>query len=527
MKNSLATMSTTALLAMLVSLPSFAQDAERAVQAFQQARYEDAAVHFDAVLRFAEDAGDVAEAQYGIAASFQKLKLNIASYKYYEDIVRVGADHPYFDKAIEGLIDLADVLQDELKIPAILDGTYDDNASAINKMSSELRQRMHYLIGRHLLNRKQIRDAREFLNTVKRGNQAYPHAQYLLGLIRLGVGRDDSPKPRYDRALRHFENVREVIPLDVTDERLRELRDLATLGIARIYYEEAYQLEEEDPKRSEGLRLAIYEYRQIPRFSDAWSDALLERAWAHTVYNEYGKALGALHSLRAPYFEDSFYPEAEILTAIIYYYNCQWDRVNGVLDRAKAEYTPLAERILTLSEEAYDFDEWYALLAKSLEAGRASTDERLIPYPVAVYISQDARFRKLESYLRQLEKEADVFRTSSSFSRGEMGREMAEFALETRDAFLQIVGKYVQAKLISTGQELNAVTTRVGLVSLETKTAETEWLEQGREIGGQVRKRLPRPFVPDDTFQFWWFRSEYWVDELGYFEYKIKTECFE
>ena len=25
----------------------------------------------------------------------------------------------------------------------------------------------------------------------------------------------------------------------------------------------------------------------------------------------------------------------------------------------------------------------------------------------------------------------------------------------------------------------------------------------------------------------WWFRNEYWVDELGYYELVIKTECFE
>ena len=44
------------------------------------------------------------------------------------------------------------------------------------------------------------------------------------------------------------------------------------------------------------------------------------------------RALGALHSLSAPYFADEFYPEGKILQSIIYYYNCQWDRVNTILD---------------------------------------------------------------------------------------------------------------------------------------------------------------------------------------------------
>ena len=71
------------------------------------------------------------------------------------------------------------------------------------------------------------------------------------------------------------------------------------------------------------------------------------------------------------------------------------------------------------------------------------------------------------------------------------------------------------------------ISTRASLIALETKTAEADWLEQGRDISNLARKRLPRPFIPDDSFQFWWFRNEYWIDELGYYEFTIKTECFE
>ena len=91
------------------------------------------------------------------------------------------------------------------------------------------------------------------------------------------------------------------------------------------------------------------EFLSVPRFSSNWSQALFERAWAHTVHNEYGRALGALHSLRAPYFEDEFYPEAKILQSIIYYYNCQWDRVNAIIDETKSEYEPMVKQLQGLS----------------------------------------------------------------------------------------------------------------------------------------------------------------------------------
>ena len=40
---------------------------------------------------------------------------------------------------------------------------------------------------------------------------------------------------------------------------------------------------------------------------------------------DYPHALGNIHTIEAPYFPNSFYPEAEILKAVIYFANCQYD----------------------------------------------------------------------------------------------------------------------------------------------------------------------------------------------------------
>ena len=513
---------------LFLAAPASAQDMDRAVGAFSDGDYETAAAMFYAVTQFDDDKGTVAEAQYGLAQSFAKLGLHLAALKYFEDVIKEGSDHPYFTNAIEGLIDVGEAIQDDLKVPAVIDAMYtDENLSAIEKMNPELRQRVHYVIGRLSFTRENIQDARDFLGTVKRGNVSYADAQYLLALIRLGVGRRDNPKPKYDKALAHFRNVREAIPLDDPDEGRRKLRDLATLGIARVKYERAYLLEDGDPKRSKMLRSAIRLYRTMPRFSHAWPDALFERAWAHTVNNEYGKALGALHSLYTPYFDEYFYPEKDTLRAIIYYYNCQWDRVNAVVEETRAKNRPMIDQMQRLLDSDLAYEDWYALLGKSLAAGKNHGKDDLMPWTVAKAIARDAKFAKMELFLKELEREGEIFQTSDTFGRSDMGREMTDFALETRDAYLAVIGKYVKVLFQGNTTELADVTTRLSFVSLETKSAEAEWLEQGRSIGGKPRGVLPRPFVPDDTFEFWHFRGEYWIDELGYYEYSIKTECYE
>ncbi len=506
-----------------------AQNIDKAITAFKKADYELAATQFYAVLRFEnEEPGDVAEAQYGLAKSFEKLGLPLAALKYYEDIAKVGNDHPNFQKAVEGLVDVGDALDDDLKTPQVLDSIYTpENGPALQKMNPEIVQRVHFVLGRYGFNRGNIGEARDFLKTVKEGNPSYPHAQYMLGLLELGVGNPRQVAPKFAAVFDHFEKARQAIPADAADPALLELKDLTTLALARAHYEQAYALDEEDPKRAEGLRLSAKEFKNVPRFSPNWDEALFERAWADTVMGGYGKALGALHSLSAPYFVDEFYPEAKILKAIIYYYNCQWDRVNAILDDTKATYEPMVKAMEDIVASNLADDEWYPLLKKSMEQDGDKMQAGMLPRAVAQAIAKDPKFKKMQGFLKEIDREGKIFQKNDAFSKSDMGREMTDFANDARDAYLGVIGKFLKNKVRDTAGELSDVTTRASIVSLETKTAEADWLEQGKTIAGQSRKRLPRPFIPDDTFQFWWFRDEYWVDELGYYEFTIKTECFE
>ncbi len=517
------------LIAAFVAAPgAFAQNLDQAIDAFKAGQFDTAAAGFYSVLRLSEDPGEAVEAQYGLARSFEKLGLHLAALKYWTDIAEAGNEHPHFEKAIEGLVNSGEALDDDLNMPKTLDKVYNgSNTSTIEKMNPEVLQRVYFHIGRFIYNKQNFKEARKMFKAVKEGNPAYPHAQYMLGLLRLGVGQPDQPAPKYKEAIEHFTNTRNAIPADTKNKKLIELRDLASLGLARLYYEQAYQLEDGDPKRTEGLRNSMLEFQRVPRFSSGWSDALFERSWAHAVNNEYGRALGALHSLSAPYFKDDFYPEAKILQAIIYYYNCQWDRVNTILDEAKAQYEPMSAQMTKLTEGNLEFDEWYPLLQRSMEQVHDTVDEGLLPKQVALAVARDPKFMKMESFLKEIDREQKVFEKNRTFAQSDMGQTLVEDFDANRQGYLGVMGKFLKAKVGSLAAELGDISTRAGLIALETKTAEADWLEQGRNIENLERKRLPRPFIPDDTFQFWWFRNEYWIDELGYYEFTIKTECFE
>lgn len=551
-KSILAFSVTVALAAIAPPATVSAQNIDKAIDAYKAKDYPEAAVRFFEVLRFDTAEGNIVEAEYGMAQALLKLELPLPAIRYYENIIGAGATHPYYLKAFEGMLDAGDMLDDDLIVPAILDKKY---SNALSKLTPDVLQRVHYLLGERLFKMQKRGEALDFLRTVKQENAAYPKAQYLIGLLYLGNtagGRAD-----YEKANEAFENVRNVISLASADPPRRNLRELATLALARTYYEMGAQYpteDEKDPTKPNGeknrlLRKAIDLYLEIPRFSANWGEALYERAWAHTVVpvqgknakgepivtQEFGKALGALHSIHSPYFTSGYWPESYILQSIVYYYNCHFDRVYKTLTTITDEYEPLnkvLERILKRSGAADE--EWYQLLVDSIEGQKATKemlnagdDDLLVPARVANYLARDPQWVKLRYFMQRISDQEKKTQETKALSGGEVGNEIKSLLDTYTKQYRAVAGRWVRRQLSDTQSFLQSYLNRAVVVKLETEDAEKQWLEMGRSIDKGPRPRLPRPYIPSDQYQYFSFNQEYWADELGFYEYSIRTECYE
>ena len=55
--------------------------------------------------------------------------------------------------------------------------------------------------------------------------------------------------------------------------------------------------------------------------------------------------------------------------------------------------------------------------------------------------------------------------------------------------------------------------------------AEKKWLEMQKSIEKGRRARLPRPDIPNERYQHLELQPEVWLDEVGYIQHSIKSEC--
>ncbi|MFH1810990.1 MAG: hypothetical protein ABIJ09_19775 [Pseudomonadota bacterium] len=176
----------------------------------------------------------------------------------------------------------------------------------------------------------------------------------------------------------------------------------------------------------------------------------------------------------------------------------------------------------------------YDLLVDSLKADKpvtalidAEPKDLLLPGRVARSLARDPQWGKLTHFMAKLKQEAKLVEGNKTLAGGEIGNEILMVIDKNLQQFQGVAGRWVRRQLTDTQNYLQSYVNRSIIVKLETESAEKDWLELGRSIDKAARPQLPRPYIPNDRFQYFTFNSEYWSDELGYYEYSIRTECYE
>ena len=101
-----------------------------------------------------------------------------------------------------------------------------------------------------------------------------------------------------------------------------------------------------------------------------WANSLFESSWANFMLKQkgYSKALGNIHTIQAPYFDEYIKPEsvAEGLTvkATIYFYNCQYDRAEEAIGDFNAIYPDVFQELKKLITGTTDNGDLYEIAVK-------------------------------------------------------------------------------------------------------------------------------------------------------------------
>lgn len=480
---------------------------EQGVAAFAARDYQAASLAFYDAMMEAEPGTPLAQrAQFELTRTLAEMGMLYGARVILDEIIAEGVDHPYFQDAASVMVTIARRLPGDgevLSRIAAFEPLFPD------RIETKYRDDYAYLLGQHFYGIGELDAAVDYLSLVSELSAQHVPALFLSAITHVRRYDAAAAADELKTLMRVVENSR-----GSQRERMSAVGELARLTMARMYYSTGeYQK-------------SIEYYSGLKQRSEYWLDALFESSWAYFQSDEYNRALGNLHSLNSPFFNDQYYPEAPVLQAVIFFYNCQFEQVRFALDEFQYVYAPLKDELQITVDSFFTDQQAYEFLrdARASKGNNRSFDPRLQQIVDAAL--GDSVLEEQLAFVGQLEAEVEfIDKAAEAWSKSDLGdflysETVGQLAL-SRDA----AGGLVRERLTAVLGELEQKEREASAILVETDLAEANALSSAVAEEMAASTAVDTADVVHREQMLWRFDGEYWRDELGYYSYHISSKC--
>jgi tetratricopeptide (TPR) repeat protein len=487
---------------------------ERAFKLYDGEDYYSASIELNKAIEgeSADSEPNKQKAEFWMGKALYNMKFYSASLSYFDRIVQKGPSHAYYNATLKWLASLSRQLPDSTGILEKI-GKY--NRAELDQPALEkVRDELYFLLGKFYYQKNSFKQAVELFSAVPTSSEFYVQAKLFEGATHV---REYQAKP----AVEAFKEVLRT-SAESTDPRIIDFQDLANLSLARTFYSTGQ------------FELATKYFDRVSPESYDWANSLFESSWANFMLKQkgYSKALGNIHTIQAPFFENYIKPESvgEALTvkATIYFYNCLYDRAQEAIDEFNATYPTVFTELKKLITATNENDKLFEVAVKIRKetSGLPEQVER-----AARGVLGDKSLLKRFEYVEELDRELKQHdKADASWKATNIAQTVfADLTLQ-RSLAVNEAGDLARRRIKRLTEELSQLIKRVIKIEFEILQGEkgvleTEVIEE-RDRGAVAAGNKPVEEIrADDEHIIWPFVGEYWRDELGYYRVKIRNKC--
>jgi tetratricopeptide (TPR) repeat protein len=492
---------------------------------YQEERYPEASVQFQRVIEgeTKDGAGNKQKAQFFLAKSLYHLKYYQSALALFDEISQQGKGHLYYDQTLQWLAQLASQLPEPAGIIEKV-GRYD--VSMIDQFNQGEGKAFYgqllYLQGRSKYAQGEFEQAIQLFEKVPEDNKWYVQARMFTGISHIRM-RQARP------AIQAFRSIIDALEGgDVETDDEARVKDLAYLSLARVYYTAANKVDDETGEREVDGKLlgaAVDSWSRIDTGSEYWLDALFEGSFAFFLADEFSRALGNIHTIFSPYFEKTaYYPEALVLKAVVFFYNCQMENASAMVAKFHERYDPVQTELTAKLAQFKDNESFYKFLI-GVRDGNAALSPVIQPI-VASALSDRTVLRHLE-YVKQLEGEEKRLKESPpAFKNSSVGARILQDSALAKSFAVEQAGDLARGRYNRLIESLQDFNNQIDAVDLEVATYERGQLSQAMQDQQVTAERAAGGRVEvDEEHQVWPFDGEYWRDELGFYRQQVTSKC--
>ena len=495
-----------------------------ALRLYQQERYQEAAVQFQRVVEgeTQDAAANVQKAQFFLGKCLYHLRYYQSALAIFDEVGQMGQGHLYFNQTLQWLAQLASQLPEPAGIIEKVGRYGVDQLEQFNTTESqELYNELLYIMGRFKYNQGEFEAAIELFQRVAADSTFYVKARFFDGIAHIRM-RQARPAIAAFRAI--IDAIDEGDVEGVEDEE--RMLNLAWISLARVYYTAANRSTPDGDREIDGRLLgqAVEAWNTVDQGSEYWLPSLFESSWAFFLADEYSRALGNVHSIFSPFFDDAYYPEALVLKAVTFFVNCQIENAEAMIGQFHERYDPVRSELEQLLGRFEDNTQFFEFLVQ-VRAGETNLTPAVRGI-VSTALSDRTLLRHIE-YVRVLEAEEQrLGQAPAEFQNSSLGARILQDVAVAKSFAVDQTGDLARNRYTRLIDELADLSNQVDTVELEIATftrgqldqeMQQQMTEAQRSGGGEVEV--------DEEHQLWPFRGEYWRDELGYYRQQVTNQC--
>ncbi|MGE0762529.1 MAG: tetratricopeptide repeat protein [Bdellovibrionales bacterium] len=445
--------------------------------------------------------------KYILGLMLYQMKLNQVAAFQFISVVKDG-NNKFLKQSLEKLSLAADALGDDTLL------NYAISRVQVDEFPRAHRDMLYYRIGEFQSRNGQFDQAAKSYSRVQRTSPFFPQAKYLEGL---SYAELQSP----GNAIVAFEDlINSRNEAGITDPS----RVAGLMGKARSLYQK---------KEWDG---AIETYREVPRDTPFWHDTLFESSWAMLRSGRFRSALSNFQSLHSAFYEDFYLPESLLLRSIVYLYICKYDEMEKVLNLFNRIYRPVYKSIeKTLNGGSGDSAALFNEAVKVMRDYKVQGDEMKkdgykLPFLVVRKMAREGDFQSSYNYIRKLlEEKKRLDRLPAEWRSSAIGRYAKKVITTRLQKARKQAGQQIKAHLEAIREELFDLFEQEGFIRYEMINGRKESLKKriaGKDMAeNQIDEKLDREYSVQNGYEYWPFRGEYWLDELGNYHYVGTQSC--
>lgn len=485
-------------------------------------KYYQASLLYHQVLQGTDDTAKALEGQarYELGRALFQLGFYQSALGQFNKVLQIGPSSEHFMPTLQWLVLIAREMPGE---PERATRIYENYLNMFpEQIDPAILPEVGLLMGQAAYKLGKLDDAVFFLGHVDASSQLYGKARFLEGVTFVR-------KFNGEQAVESFKDILKWTKEspDKTREMVR-VQELAIAALGRVFYQVGHNLWTQDSrdKAVSSWNTAIKYYATFDQTSQHWLDSLFEASWTYYRVDNFNKALGLLHTLNSPFFNDEYYPEAMLLQAQIYYTNCHYDRVMYILEEFNAIYPPLREKLegqltnLLGPEDVFKF-----LMATNESSGSFDPTTKQVLNAAL----QDRELRRMLNYIAELDSEIGAIRgAAKGWSDQPLAQQLVQDIEFTKQFASAEAGSAAKTRLERVVDELADLQKRARFIEIET-TEKFADVAAAKALDptavAEFEREIQAMMSADDEHLFWTFDGEYWRDELGYYWYYLTSRC--